>query len=163
MSKRYEYLDGCPNLKGCRQVDPICVICGVEPVKTTWRDNRSMKNVGICARRRCQKEAKAAVYLRNGEQITYRIESGWETNPIWHCKVILDKPVEVGHLHTTQALGDAPSVFSGKTSGLLFQPTGGLWPIEAREGQLILTSWVDDVKSTQEISVAEAIAFFSPC
>jgi hypothetical protein len=71
--------------------------------------------------------------------LAYKIESGWPNVPVWYCPVVLKPEIAViDHLHTTRSVNEAPTVFSGKVSGLLFRAHGNLFPIESREGYLVM-------------------------
>jgi hypothetical protein len=71
--------------------------------------------------------------------ICYAIESGWEEAPTWYCEVEYRADIEKAqHLHTTPYLGAAPSVFSGRVSGLVFLARGSSYPIESRSGTLLI-------------------------
>lgn len=137
-------------------------MCGKKP-HYTFRDNETGTYVGVCYSKECNAQAKAATYRRNETNLFYKIASGWETNPIWHCELVFDEAVsEVVHLHTTPAAGAPPSIFSGKVSGLHFRANGGLWPIEAREGVIIKSVWTNDEQTVTELSVEEAVTHFTP-
>ncbi len=70
--------------------------------------------------------------------LAYQIESGWEKAPFWWCPVEYQPVKSVKHLHTTKRLGDAPSVFHGVVSGLVFIARGSTYPIESRHGRLLV-------------------------
>ena len=127
-----------------------CALCNASPVSTAWRDKKQSRLIVVCPT--CEAVVKAATYLRNEEHVVYAIESGWESNPVWYCDVVLDAAEKTTHLHTTKDAGEAPTVFNGETSGLYFQAKGGLWPIESREGRLLHVVWKNDQKATQAIS-----------
>jgi len=119
-------------------------------------DKKEKRTVCVC--RAHYEDIKKETYVRNEVIVQYRIRSGWEEKPIWNCPVVLDKPQQVDHLHTTQGAGKAPSIFSGKTCGLYFKARGSLWPIEARDGQLEIVIWKNDSKQVKDISPEDAIA-----
>ncbi len=71
--------------------------------------------------------------------LAYCIESGWENNPWWFCPVSFDARLQkIDHLHTTEYLGAAPSIFKGSVSGLVFNANCKTFPIEARCGELLV-------------------------
>jgi len=154
MSQRYKYVSAV--LHRHRKAGEVqCVICG-EKGHWVFFDNKEKQRVYACRAHR--EDMEKMTYVRNELIVQYRLRSGWDENPIWHCPVVLDKPQQVDHLHTTQDAGQAPSIFSGKTSGLLFKARGSLWPIEARNGQLELVIWKNDNKQVKNISPQEAIS-----
>lgn len=112
-----------------------------------------------------------SIQAENGEKmkvVAYRIQSGWDSTPIWWCKVEFDPNLtEVAHLHTNAYLGAPLSVFKGKVSGLKFY-THSAFPIESREGYLCVADSqlsLDSMSMGQKaqlnwtkISVEEAVA-----
>jgi len=88
--------------------------------------------------------------------IFFQIESGFPENPIWKCPVSFKQSEQKQkvHFHTTQRLGESPSVFEGRISGLFFACKGGNFPVEVREGSLVL-------ENGTEISPEKAIDLLS--
>ncbi len=99
--------------------------------------------------------------VRSDRQLSYKIESGWERKPFWHCKLGLGEEKQANHIHTTLDAGEAPSIFRGKSSGLYFHCKGNIWPVGARKGNIVLTTWKDDIPFETIITPNEAISLLN--
>ena len=161
MAKRYLRLGGNVNIdtssgecKVCRK--PLGKYQGSVLLDLQARDFGLQKKVLACSQE-CISVLEAAEYVRTSVEVVYRIHSGWPNNPVWDCPVELHPFNYVSHLHTTRASRAAPSIFSGKVSGLFFSAHGSSFPVESREGKLMLITYINDQRQEQEIGVGGAI------
>lgn len=151
--KRYGYVSA---MTARQNMDTDCAVCGGDGSSGyAYHDGLEHLIVAVC--RQCRKEAEEETFLRNEEYIVYKIESGWDSNPVWRCPVSYDGPGEVTHLHTNYSLGEAPGVFRGEVSGLQFEARGARWPIESRKGMLVHVVWVDDSHTDCPVTPERAV------
>ncbi len=161
--KRFEYLKA--NVGPTSARSGRCEICGA-PISAGRgyiyleyaADSPSPRLVLVCRKCHTAGTPDAEEIRRDYAVVEYRIESGWENNPIWMCPVQFvpeARGVCFGQM-TTAAAGEPPSLVDGESSGLFFRARGSSWPIEAREGRLVLVMYRDDRSSSRYITPAQA-------